>query len=187
MLVFLSANGITYAKAVDDPWFSAHVYNSTLRTAEVYLADQPVSVLSCAQQYQWCDAAKQQNSGDGCVPLSGYVTSGTRFMQLGSSESQQRAFDWYSQALAPITSATIIATLGSSSLTAKLSLTSGNSGSLPKNQWQIEVDNWFATRLAYLQKSPINAAYGPTDDRLWNIMQRPKDEESQKICRNQVS
>lgn len=121
------------------------------------------------------------------MPLSGYIPAGTRFMQLGTSESQQRAFDWYLQALKPINSATIIATLGLSSLTARLSLTGGVSGSLPKNQWQIEVDNWFATRLAYLQKIPINTAYGPTDDRLWNFMERPKDKESKKICRNQVS
>lgn len=40
---------------------------------------------------------------------------------------------------------------GSQSLTSKISLLHGIQGSLPDNQWQLDVQNWFETSLAYLQ------------------------------------
>jgi hypothetical protein len=52
-LFFLSSNNIVYPLPVDDPWFSAH---REARTTGVYQQDEPVRVLGCLSQMQYCDA-----------------------------------------------------------------------------------------------------------------------------------
>ena len=60
-------------------------------------------------------------------------------------------------------------------------------GQLPDNQWQIELDGWFATSLASLQLYLYEKAVGPSDV-LDNggIVQRPKDAYGETLCKRQM-
>ncbi|KAF2191705.1 hypothetical protein K469DRAFT_654829 [Zopfia rhizophila CBS 207.26] len=82
---------------------------------------------------------------------------------------------------------TIVDVAGAESLIARYSLKGLFQASIPKNQWQIELENLVSTSLASLQGSFVEAARGQSKSGLSNAFVRPGQNESAalKVCRSQ--
>jgi hypothetical protein len=170
-LYFLASNVLNYMSAVDDPWFSAHVpesSNMTMLDGSVisftqYSSDAFVQVLACADQYQFCNP----NTG-GCFPLAGLNSATTQVQDLGLNEFQnQTATLIIDYAAVDFTLDLLVLALGADALLASSQLVgTGISAALPNNQWQLEVASWFATSLAVLQQYFVEYATGPSPDHL---------------------
>lgn len=199
-LFFLAANNVLYTKAVNDPWFSAHRSAGNFTSvsqegvAQLFYADEPATVLACANQEQFCRPGSKSHRSDGggepiCEPLMDGYDHGASVQSLWSDdEKMQRYMGWTydSYVLNSRSIRTIVRDLGIASLTTRFGLQNGVQGPLPDNQWQNEVKNWFETSLANLQRLFVEVAHGPSDDRLEGWLIRPNSTEEHELCRNQA-
>lgn len=82
-----------------------------------------------------------------------------------------------------------IAALASSqpaqSLTSRKRLFGGLQGPLPDNQWQLDVEHWYASVLAALQEVFVDIATGPADAALAPLLLRPENEQQRRLCASQ--
>ncbi|KAF2026090.1 hypothetical protein EK21DRAFT_103512 [Setomelanomma holmii] len=167
-LAFLSAPEIHFSTPVNDPWFSAHKNASeinnqdTRQKFEAYLQDEPLGVMACTQQVQYCNPNLPK--GSRCEPLRGVIDprKSARVKQIFPSDSQFATIKWVDD-LWTYGVYTISATLGfigASALRARYSLSYGYSGPIPDNQWQLEAEHWIKGTLASLQDVFIEAANG---------------------------
>lgn len=81
----------------------------------------------------------------------------------------------------------IVSVAGIASLKSRDTLSTGLQGSLPNNQWQLEVENWYGATLADLQRFTVEYATGPIDPALLPILQRPQTESERQLCHSVVS
>jgi hypothetical protein len=167
-LAFLSAPEIHFSTPVNDPWFSAHKNASEINNQATkekfvaYLQDEPLGVMACTQQVQYCNPNLPKDSR--CEPLRGVIDprKSARVKAIFPSESQFATIKWVDN-LWTYGVYTISATLGfigASALRARYSLSYGYSGPLPDNQWQLEAEHWLKGTLASLQDVFIEAANG---------------------------
>ncbi|KAI3326463.1 hypothetical protein HD806DRAFT_551441 [Xylariaceae sp. AK1471] len=75
--------------------------------------------------------------------------------------------------------------MGTESLLSKRSLSNGIQGSLPDNQWQLEVEHWYQIALAGYQKIYLDGASGPPPSYPEEYIQRRANPEQHKLCHNQ--
>ncbi|KAL9112426.1 MAG: hypothetical protein Q9227_003268 [Pyrenula ochraceoflavens] len=185
-LVFLSKNGIRYIDRTDDEWYAAH--RTTNDTYDVfgapgqehyYLADEPASVLGCTEQYQRCDPTLPPERGCSILDGSDALFFNNRIPTAG----RDIALFW---GLSLASLCNVLLNLGSSSLTAKLSLSQGVQGPLPTDQWQREVENWHSIILASSQNDALEDAVGPGNDEVlkW-FWARPQNDVERYICKSQ--
>ncbi|KAL1615965.1 hypothetical protein SLS56_011613 [Neofusicoccum ribis] len=64
-------------------------------------------------------------------------------------------------------------------------LSEGMQGPLPDNQWQLDVENWFAISLAALQGWMVELATGPSDSKFLDWIDSPTSEGGRYWCKNQ--
>ncbi len=57
---------------------------------------------------------------------------------------------------------------------------------LPLDQWQVEVDGWFAVAMAKLQQRVVAYAAGPAYVPQGAVLTRPGNAEEEKMCRGQI-
>lgn len=195
-LVFLAANQIIYAGPVDDPWYSAHDFlgvasvrgsnPSESDALHVYWSDEPVTVLGCAKQYQVCSPRLPKERR--CTPLDGRINLEANAKNVVQSEHEAFLLNFYltSRILALPQLEDIITVLGSSSLASSYTLSGGLQAALPDNQWQLDVERWHSIYLSSMQGSAIDTAEGPSDPKLRNMMQKPRNKEEKDLCRVQV-
>lgn len=82
----------------------------------------------------------------------------------------------------------VVKILRSSALTSRNHLVGGIQGSLPEDQWQLEVENWNSISLASLQGGTVDIATGPGDTAMLEHFWRgPVNDEERLLCQNQVS
>ncbi|KAI3320863.1 hypothetical protein HD806DRAFT_547041 [Xylariaceae sp. AK1471] len=198
-LVFLSGNGILFTERMDDEWYRATVPGSGISSNEdpnsqtaIFKPEEAASPLGCVDQYQWCNTAYP--GLDGCGPLGSWYDAAfgaTALFNLAehdldtrpsSPTSRGTQFTWpfFIMTSVPWGPANIVGTLGAKSLASQTLLLSTTQLPLPKNQWQLDVLNWWNTMLAYMQSSFVNTAVGTT---LPNWAPQNADEE--RLCRNQ--
>lgn len=186
-LIFLSANGIRYTRAVDDKWYSAHQTNNNTflvsgdsSQQHYYLSDEPASVLGCKEQYQSCNPTLPPEKG--CSPLGG-INSIT-FIKQPPSTRREYALYW---GIILTLISLVLDALRSSALIAKFSLQKSIQASLPVDQWQLEVENWNSITLASFQGFAIGDAVGPEDaEMLKYFWVKPSNDVEKDICKNQV-
>lgn len=201
LLFLLSTNDVHFLEACHDPWYAATTRidkkmsptspwgNNT--TIPLYVRDEPARVLGCASRYQLCIAKSGKSKSEkSCTPLAGYRGGMlTSVDALWQTDGQRSIFDawlkniWFS--VSSISSITSVA--GIASLKARDSLAFGLQGSLPNNQWQLEVENWYGASLADLQKWTVEYATGPIEPALLQILKRPQTEGEHQLCQNVVS
>ncbi|KAI4254367.1 MAG: hypothetical protein L6R42_007221, partial [Xanthoria sp. 1 TBL-2021] len=161
--MFLAPNSVKYQSPVLDPLYRATIpLDSTGfdgKNFTIYLQDFWVSVLACADRFQFRN------------PANGISTSLTSFSAIGE--------ETYSLRLTKLQLATVLSlhnTIGSSiayqtvhsrganSLRASdiVSGTDFLSPGLPDDQWQIEATELFSVSMAKLQQQIIAYATGPT-------------------------
>lgn len=193
-LAFLSANSIPFVDPVDDPWYSAHSnpfqatvnasafgdHSESEATGTAYFRDRPVSVLACTEQYQLC----APNSRPECTPLTGIALLGEAMGDLSLSNAQAATADvLYGSTYANLYA--VISLLGTSSLLARNSKSASIQGSLPSNQWTLEVQSWNQIVLADLQRLVLEYATGPSNLELLPFLVRPNGSSQAHLCQNQ--
>ncbi|KAF9634368.1 hypothetical protein BFW01_g5263 [Lasiodiplodia theobromae] len=170
-LFFLAANGIQFRNATDDPWFSAHrtgadpgEYSSGFVLDQVFLQDDPASVVGCVHREQLCNPNMPDGS-DKCTPLSSGVDNAIVYPSIARDEAEVKALNWFRiiTTMGWSDVYTLINVLGMSALNARQKVRWGLQGALPDNQWQIEVESWFNMAMAGLQMSYHEVATGPSN------------------------
>lgn len=192
-LVFLSANRVMYNEPIEDEWYAAHrkfndtvhgaiVGSSGFNSVQIYLADQPASVLGCKMSYQTCDPALSPEKG--CTPLGGRHDIDFSITQPRTRRDKMIRWLWSASGL---DINLVVVTLKASSLTSRFRLLNQFQGSLPIDQWQREVENWHNINLAALQGLIVDAATGSGDaGMLQYFWTPPNNTEEHYLCQNQV-
>lgn len=193
-LFFLSAVGIAYYNPTDDPWFSAHnktgsaLENSfTGKSTPLMSSDHPAGVLGCIDQHQFCT----WNASD-CGPLTAADSlHEPSVTNLWPDPNDQAMIQWAQKALILGLAAGVgdfLRALGASPLLARFSLVQGlQTGTLPRDQWQKELEHLFQGRLVSLQDAFVLAASGPLVSNLEAFHIRPNSTSQTAMCKNQVS
>jgi hypothetical protein len=193
LLVFLSANDIYSPKPIDDEWYAAHWPTNKVKfladiphSDSLYVRDEPVRVLGCTTQYQYCNPNVKSNTS--CTPMGPFDHLESFADSLWQTERQKALFKWSAARISEFAMRlkSIISMLGVSSLTSRYSLTNGLQGPLPDNQWQKEVEFWFTATLADLQRATVEVATGPKDADVKRFLLSPKSPEQAVLCRSQV-
>ena len=200
-LILLSANNVRYAGPIDDDWFAAHrrvspENSSSSRSDEfAFRADQPVSVLGCATQYQFCSLDDSDSSKNNCTTLTGRVGTVTQvnraYVDFNENyDNDQRAADLMLFSVMMNSMGCEIETslykLGNSGLLARDTLLDGLQTGLAPDQWELEVLNWHSTFLALMQKSLLEMASGPSDPRVTSMWYYPDTPSEKSFCQNIV-
>ncbi|KAL9624353.1 MAG: hypothetical protein Q9160_001315 [Pyrenula sp. 1 TL-2023] len=188
-LVFLSAPNIHFLGPSTDDWFSArrplkriHEPNH-LDEIPTYQFDEPVSVLGCTVQYQYCIPDK-----DICTALTNEPNARAAAENLWDSSARNDTFKVWSAAEFHLSSQVIniLESMGTSLLTARNTLSNGLQGPLPPYQWQQEVLHWYQTSIAKLQRSVVELVTGPSDTSINKYVVKPIDgAEEQRECHSQ--
>lgn len=204
-LIFLSGNSIRFAAPVSDPWYRATVPSRPYSRAgepesspeyPSYQPEEAASPLACLQQYQFCDASTNR-----CGSLASWADSQTEAGELfgttldpadppAEDDPAASSFFWFVALMAYSVPglSIVLLHLGANSLASTRSLYSGMMGSLPDNQWQIDVTQWWATYLAGIQEAVVSSAIGISDPSLQHRLVKPYNQWIQdNICNNQVS
>ncbi len=69
-IFFLSFNDIQFVAKNDDPVFSAHIPSFSSLGVPVWLPDQNISALACAEQHQYCNPNIVEGDPDRCTELT---------------------------------------------------------------------------------------------------------------------
>lgn len=201
-LIFLQGNGVYFYENTTDPWYRATQFgppvtvgltNSTA-TQTVYQPEEAASPLACIERYQFCNADKD------CSPLSGKhialeqaaplfnMTAFDIRNGIAPKDPVGSRFFWYLITLFTMTTdfGYMLQNLGPKALQSHESLFGGFMGPLPNNQWQLDVTNWWAIRLAGIQAAFVYTAYGTRNAALDIYRIRPFNSYMQDMCDNQV-
>ncbi|KAI1743530.1 hypothetical protein F4680DRAFT_347287 [Xylaria scruposa] len=179
-LFFLSSNNLAFTEPCDDPVFSAHI-PSTYLNSTVYLEDNISGVLGCLEQVQWCNPTNTTCSivgGLGDVYVQVTEELPLNKMQVAIADMITFIFNRY---------AGISSKAGHNppDLVASESLSRNVQLPLPRNQWQIEIQDWHATTLSLIQYGILQWMIGPSDSTLQKYVQPPPTPEQQALCRRQ--
>lgn len=171
-----------------DDWYRATKKEGPLEAGEfVYFQDEPASPLACAQQEQFCMLDPPE--GKRCTPLSGFNDGRINAAALVEDKPSENRMEWLLNSVllpAEISTDVIVNFLGSQALTSKQSLSSGVQAPIPDNQWQLDVEYWFAVSLASLQQRFIDTVAGLSDTEQQQRAQISFNTEGEGMCRNQV-
>ncbi|KAF2802620.1 uncharacterized protein BDZ99DRAFT_371732, partial [Mytilinidion resinicola] len=192
LLFFLSSNSIIFSSPIDDLWYSSHtpsgikVLSPNMETKnKTYFSDDPARVLGCLSQSQICNP--NLSKGQSCTPLSGDSPADETIRQVFGDDSLSDFTQWIASMVANqlLNVHDIVDTLGSSSLTSRYKLNGGLQSPLPSNQWQLEVQHWFATHLTSLQWIWVEVATGPSDSSVEPWLQRARNPTEAQMYRSQ--
>ncbi|KAF2143116.1 uncharacterized protein K452DRAFT_317357 [Aplosporella prunicola CBS 121167] len=194
---FLSANGIINLYKIDDPWFKAttpgiHVNilgshrNDNGSSLTTYVQDEAASPMACLERQQLCFTPPGQSTQI-CTDLGPTNDLVLGILAKLSRGSFQERVGWFYAVLT--TPWNIIATMRSelqgSQLLARYHRALNGQGALPSNQWQLEMQYWFASILASVQQAFVRAATGSPSRDLDQYLHPPKSPEGREMCKNQ--
>jgi hypothetical protein len=200
LLVFLSANGVSFWNRTDDPWYRGTIpgwieHAAAYGAYQLYSAEVAASPLCCVQQYQFCNATGY------CGPLAGFneavegavaffnasqeIMNNSTYVPVGRMASR---LNWYLDLINVPTQSLFnqLDSAGASALLSQQNIYNAVLGPIPNNQWQLDVQYWWATQLANVQASFVAAAIGPRSPVLREFSYLPGDSGAQSICDNQV-
>lgn len=166
--------------------YSAH--NSTYyKDTQYFTADEPASIIGCKSQLQFCLPTSSLQRY--CGPLSS--TSDFRTSINASNVPDEKTLALINTFLptaesSALSLSTIAWLMGSYALQAKTSLYGRQSGPLPDNQWQLDMENWYSITQSANQLSSVRVATGPSNTNWNEALIRPSTEEQHYICKNQV-
>lgn len=208
VLIFLSGNGLEFFEKTDDPWYRAITPGRNLNYTHagkshytVYLPEEAASPMGCTSQYQFCNPSL---SGNSCGPLASFLDAGMGSAPLfgmsaadfekaeAYNETMPSRYQWLLTIMAGDSPASqtipnIVNTLGPYSLVSLESIGVGLMGSLPNDQWKLEVRYWWAILLAALQAGLVETARGSVDPFLEPFKRLPYNSHTRQMCKSQVS
>ncbi|KAK7985794.1 hypothetical protein PG996_004965 [Apiospora saccharicola] len=201
-LFFLSGNGVYFATPGDD-WYRATVPNARFHSfsgnesADTYRPDEAASPLGCIEQYQWCrDPAQGQcgnleGSTDSQISAAPWFNVTRKELEPDRPVSQTKLgsiiiWAWYALSIdSGDNLGIIINKMGAASLASQEFLSQGLMWCLRKNQWQIDVTQWWNLRLAGFQAKFVNTAQGSKNSSIRPFMIPPANAYEWEVCRNQ--
>ena len=136
--------------------------------------------MACIDQYQFCNPNNQR-----CTDLTSSATALHLARTIGMNPTQQFIMARYHIHLQDASLSETLAGRGGSALRATEIAHDSISDPLPDDQWMIEVDAWFKTGLAKLQKFMVDYAAGPQNVIHGTTIQKFNDSIGQSMCRNQ--
>lgn len=190
-ILFLSSNGLPFLQRTADDWYRATTpamqlplpgYNDTIQS---YYQDEPASPMACLEREQLCITVK--GKGRVCTPLVAVSDIPENAEAILQDREQLNRVIWFFNVLTSPSEllGDVINNLHTGGLLARYSMATNTQGFLPDNQWQLEVQHWFATILAGIQQSFVRTAIGPTPE-LVPFATRPQSEQSKAMCNSQV-
>ncbi|KAK5113614.1 hypothetical protein LTR85_010843 [Meristemomyces frigidus] len=186
-LMILAQNSVTYDEPSDAPWFSAHTQRNATSgdlTVAWYVGDDYFNNLACTDQHQFCNPNSDLSEGS-CTSLTDGTTILDDMFTIGLSELQVAAAGRIAVGMLFDSIYYSVNGRGASALRASETCFGNSQLALPNNQWQIEVDAWFATSLARLQQSMVDYAVGPTNMPAGVNIIHPSSIPDQVMCRSQ--
>jgi hypothetical protein len=195
---------------MDDDWYRANTpslnwnFPSLPSSSQQYRPDQASSPMGCVEQWQWCYYAMPSPTKRECGPLAAFsdAISGTASLLNLTEEDlesdhpplsrggAQAPFMWMYQVHNnyPAELTTVLDILTAKSLLSQDRFYGGVQQPIPRNQWQLDVGNWFNTVLASIQASFVDTVSLSYDDPALNpYILRPKVKELRDMCQTQVS
>ena len=173
-VILLSGDGILFTRPIDDDWYRATTpwgsiyYTTDTGRLPTWRPDVSASPMGCLEQFQWCNSAYPRDRG--CGPLASWidslygaaplfnVTSETldadRPLSSGAT-SARIIWPFLAMNSYPVTVTELLGSLGTRSLASQATLFNGLQSSLPGNQWQLDVLQWWHTILAAVQASRL--------------------------------
>jgi hypothetical protein len=112
--------------------------------------------------------------------------SDLRYHLLDEGDEAWIAWLWMTTFTIGVSTRIPLTQLGTHVLTARNRLNGPILGSLPKNQWQLEVQHWHATAMAYLQANFLESIIGFTDPIYSGLIAYPSTPVERDLCANQV-
>lgn len=207
LITFLTGDGVEFTSSNNDPWYRGMVPGANWssgfsdETFPGWYPEEAASPLGCLQRWQFCNANE-----DHCGPFKGFIDVQIQSAHLfnlseeadlvstvGASDNANPVGDrflWFISITALVASdvAGIVTQLASFSLSSRQNMVEGFMGPLPDNQWQLDVEHWFATWLAAMQASVVNVAVGVGDEALRPYAIAPNSTYVQEsMCKSQVS
>ncbi|KAK7525364.1 uncharacterized protein IWZ02DRAFT_233114 [Phyllosticta citriasiana] len=194
-LFFLSANDVLFTDGTNDPWYSARgeAYKArdvtTGEVVEMYVQDAAATALGCAEQEQYCNPNAAASSPQRCSRWGGGKEASTLAASVfGGDADVLSQVDWATNVVSlnnyPLSA--IIESLGIAALTSRDSLYDGVQGALPDDQWQSDVEYWYAAALATIQGTFVDVASGPSDAAIDAFLLRPSTAAVRQLCNSQI-
>jgi len=144
-----------------------------------YRADNPVAVLGCADQHQWCSASSK------CSSLSGLTPPSDTELQFNPQQHATAVRIYNSMLYNDMYFA--VDPRGAAALQASESVyETFQSAVLPDTQWISEVQGWFNVSLAKLQQTLIDVAVGPTPRYPDIAYSTPSSKPDLDLCKAQI-
>ncbi|KAI1873572.1 hypothetical protein JX265_005194 [Neoarthrinium moseri] len=168
-LIVLQANSVLYEGPVSDLWYEATDPKSKIRyyldnsTSTLYGANTPASPLACVSREQYCKVGS--DTGTQCTQLTNFFDLQESAKKVFTDEKSWNTFQWYASNIfsAPAMLLDIVGTR-ELSLIARAWIQNGIERGITDDQWQGDVEYWFASILAALQRAPGDAARGTDAD-----------------------
>ena len=201
-------NSIYFQSPNDDPIFGAHAIKNNLsltdgETVTYYDSDRFANILGCAEQYQLCMPADDDSRGqenvnstqqqDRCTPLttSRSLLSNAQSHPLISTNPFRLLVSSRISLLAnPANLYTTIDSRGGASLRAQETVSHLLQGPLSSTHWHLEVQSWFDSGLAYIQRGILEYVTGPTNVDVTGAggayVYKPTDSISRAMCHSQL-
>lgn len=206
MIAFLVGNGVRYSEKSTDPWYRGTVPsqlwrflspNSTEQVA--YSPDEAASPLGCLQKYQICHVDENH-----CGPLTGFYDYQFQSASIFNISEEAmysdelfvennplgQRFQWFTGIMiygGSIDISDTLSQIGAYSLSSQSFMREGLMGSLVENQWQLDVERWWAIGLASIQAGMVDVAVGPTEAALQPYTIRaPSSYIQGSFCNSQV-
>jgi hypothetical protein len=190
-MFFLTKAAMAYYTPVDDPVFQSNLSlesNSIEGTSrqmiasQFYLPREPVGVMACASQWQYCNAVNNS-----CSILSGVKLAGLDALEkIHLTERQKAVVDRVNDAGNPWDLMVLASSYLGSSFMVATSLVSGTvADGLPVNQWVIELNHWMRIGFTSLQ---IASTWWATGDGIaaQDQYKVPPNANEQWMCKNQL-
>jgi hypothetical protein len=193
-LFFFTANSISYTYPNTDPMFGATSFQN-LSTPDnpliLYNPDILLTSIGCTDQYQICNPVEPGPNGEPiwCTSLSGIGPVNNETDKIGLNGYQLATAYTVITAMDEASSIyDAIEGRGSAALKAQNTVFDKiQQAALPNNQWQIEVDGWFAVSLAGLQQALVERALGPTDVlNSGGTIDYPTNDYGKALCKRQM-
>ncbi|KAH8886193.1 hypothetical protein GQ53DRAFT_828197 [Thozetella sp. PMI_491] len=208
MIAFLSAGGIRYLEPITDPWYNATIGmpanlhfdgeegngqpqdpGMSIAVDTFYRQASVASPLACALQLQVCNSNLPKATG--CTPLQSFFDVSDELASASAVFPDEESVDRSQWILGLMlgtisTMSDVLKAMGGQSLSSRFSVSfQGVQGALPANQWQLDVQYWFATALASMQASVATLINGVSDPHTARYIAPPTTDAERAICRNQ--
>lgn len=180
---------MSYSYPNSDPIFGAN-QNFTVEVEGVdvvtYASDLLVTTLGCIDQYQVCNPNKPHSQV--CTRLASLTDLFDLAALTGLTLYQAATVETIVLSMLASTMYNAVYGHDASVLKASSSVFDGSQiAQLPDNQWQIELQNWFAISLASIQQYMLEKATGPTGVvEAGGFIRYPNSTYERAICKRQM-